>query len=250
MRGAGGQGKHGHGSPFVGVRRTRRRGSRLLLALALVAVALTASVLLISAPSAQRALAVVATNGGCPTPAARARSERTLLAATARYRLESGGVVSHVDLRRIAHDPVLVAALSSGNLPAARAEANRQLIHHVVRIRVLRGARVLVDANAPSFDVAGPSMELHGAGGAHLGRLEITLQDVIGYVKLLHKLDAADVVVHGSGGHVHTSLPAAAAMALPRSGCVNVGAHRYVVVTLNEAGFAGEQLSIALLTAA
>ena len=91
---------------------------------------------------------------------------------------------------------------------------------------------------------------LLGPGGRSLGRLEITLQDFIGYVKLLHKINHVDVLVRGTAGHLHTSLAGAARRALPTSGCVQVGARRYVVRTLMEAGFAGEPVVISLLTPA
>ena len=55
-------------------------------------------------------------------------------------------MVIHADLRQIAHDRVLIGALSVGNLSAALAEANRQLVRHVVRIRVLRGPHVVLVA--------------------------------------------------------------------------------------------------------
>jgi hypothetical protein len=159
-------------------------------------------------------------------------------------------MVIHEDLRQIARDNVLLEALRAGNLNSALAEANRQLVRHVVRIRVWRGSRVLVDANSTSFDVAGSGMELRAFDGASLGRLQITVQDVIGFIKLMHKLNAADVVVRGARGHVRTSLAAAARLSLPRSGCTQIGARRYVVGSFSETSFSGEPLTIWLLTAA
>jgi len=159
-------------------------------------------------------------------------------------------MVVHDDLRQIAHDRVLIGALSVGNLNSALTEANRQLVRHVVRIRVLRGAHVALDANSTSFDVAGSGMQLHAADGRSLGRLQITVQDVIGFIKLVHKLNAAEVVVRGARGQVRTSLPAAAKLSLPLSGCTQIGAHRYDVRSLEETSFTGEPLTIWLLTAA
>ena len=156
----------------------------------------------------------------------------------------------HADLRQIASDPILLGALSAGNLHSALAEANRQLVRHVVQIRVLQGSRVLVDANSSSFDVGGSGVELHTRKGRSLGRLQITVQDVIGFIKLIHKLNAADVVVRGTGGQVRTSLPAAAALSLPRSGCTQIGTNRYVVSSFDETSFSGEPLTIWVLTAA
>ena len=48
-----------------------------------------------------------------------------------------------------------------------------------------------------------------------LGTLQLSIQDVIGYVKYMHRNYHVDVVVRGRGaGHVRTSLPAAASMSL------------------------------------
>jgi hypothetical protein len=212
--------------------------------------ALTAGILIASPsaapPSGSRAAASVL----CPRGEAAVRSDRALAAAAARYVLEARGHAVRADLRRIARDSILLAALAAHDLGRARAEAARQLVNHVVRIRVLRDSRLLVDANSPSFDVAGSSAVLRDPRGRRLGRLEITVQDIIGYVKLVHKLDAAEVIVHGAGGRVHTSprAVAAASLTLPRSGCIRVGGRLYAVRTLDEPGFAGEALTISVLT--
>jgi hypothetical protein len=210
-------------------------------------IAVAGWIALFSTPAPQRALA--ATSHGCPTPAAAPRASKAFNAAWARYLTESRGMVIHADLRQIAHDSVLIGALSVGNVNSALAEANRQLIRHVVRIRVLRGSRVLVDANSTSFDVAGSGVNLRASNGRSLGRLQITVQDVIGFIKLVHKLNAADVVVRGAGGQVRTSLTAAATLSLPLSGCTQIGAHTYVVRPFNATSFSGEALTIWVLTA-
>ena len=204
---------------------------------------------LFPAPVSSRPVSGVASRG-CPTTAAASRASKAFNAARARYLIESRGMVIHADLRQIAHDRVLLGALAAGNLGAALAEANRQLVRHVVRIRVLRGSRVLLDANSTSFDVGGSGMELQAPNGRSLGRLEITVQDVIGFIKLVHKLNAADVVVRGTLGDMRTSLPAAARLSLPLSGCTQIGAHTYVVRSLKETSFTGEPLTIWLLTVA
>ena len=211
------------------------------------AIALTGWILLVSTPSPQRALAAAA--HGCPTPAAASRARAALSAAKRRYLTEARGKVIHADLRQIASDRILLGALSSGNLKSALAEANRQLVRHVVQVGVLQGSRVLVDANPTSFDVGGSAVELRARNGVSLGRLQITVQDVIGFIKLIHKLNAAEVVVRSAGGQVRTSLAPLATLSLPRSGCTQIGTHRYVVSSFGEASFWGEPLTIWVLTA-
>ena len=194
--------------------------------------------------------AAAAAADGCPTPAAEARARRAFSAAERRYLTESSGAVIHADLRQIARDSILRAALSIGNLKSALADANRHLVRHVVQIRVLRGRRVLVDANAASFDVGGSGVELYARDGRRLGRLQVTVQDVIGFIKLVHKLNAVEVVVRGARGQARTSLPAAAGLSLPSSGCTRIGADRYLVRSFDETSFSGEPLTIWLLAAA
>jgi hypothetical protein len=205
-------------------------------------------ILLASTPAPRRAVA--ATAHGCPTPAAASRARTALIAAKRRYLTEAQGAVIHADLRQIASDPILLGTLGAGNLSSALAEANRQLVRHVVQVRVTRGSRVLVDANSSSFDVGGSGLELHARNGRSLGRLQITVQDVIGFIKLVHKLNAADVVVRGTHGQLRTSLPSAATFPLPRSGCTQIGSDSDVVSSFEEASFSGEPLTIWVLTAA
>src|ERR1019366_343103 len=161
-----------------------------------------------SSPASTRAVARAAAPS-CPTRAAAARATRALRAAQARYRMEARGTVIHADLRRIAGDRRLISALEAGNLPAAQLAAGEQLVNHVVQIRVLRGARVLLDANPTSFDVAGSTIRLRGAAG-----------------------------------QMRTSLPPAAAASLPSSGCSQLGARRYVVSSFQETSYTGEALTI------
>ncbi len=144
----------------------------------------------------------------------------------------------HVALGQIAADRVLTDALRAGNLAAARAEAIRQVVHgrkHVTAIRVVRGNRVLVETGAYPFDVAGAQAPLHDRHGAVLGTLQVTIQDVIGFIRLVHKYGASQVVVRGSRGEAKTSLPAALAVRLPATGCATVAGRDYAVRSFGEA---------------
>jgi hypothetical protein len=117
---------------------------------------------------------------------------------------------------------------------------------HVVRLRLLRGGRVLTDVGG-RFVVGEEAAELRTPDGRDLGRLEISMQDVLGYRKLVNRLTGGDVVIRGSSGHVETSLPAAAAVSLPGSGTVSLRGQTYVVREFHEHGFGGEPLSVWLL---
>jgi hypothetical protein len=190
---------------------------------------------------------------GCPSPAAVMRARRQLRLAKMRFRIEARGSVIHADLRYIAHNRILLDALRSGNLVAARAEIDRlqhsQIVKHVTRIRIVRGAHVLIDGWPTSFDVGGSEMRLR-SGGRRLGRVQITVQDIIGFIKLEHRHNATEVLVRGADGQVRTLLAAAKRVPLPLSGCAWVGGRRYVVSSFKERGFTGEPIAIWLLSAA
>jgi hypothetical protein len=194
-----------------------------------------------------------ATAHSCPSRAAARRADRQLRAARLRYRIEARGSVMRADLRYIAHDSVLLNALSTGNLSAARAEIHilqhSQIVKHVTRIRLLRGSRVLIDGWPASFDVAGSERELRDRRGRSLGRVQITIQDIIGFIKLEHRHNATEVLVRGAGGQVRTLLSAAKEAPLPRSGCAQVGGRQYVVSSFKQKSFTGDPVTIWLLTA-
>jgi hypothetical protein len=196
---------------------------------------------------ATAALAVCGCTGGASAAAVRAD---TLVGVAQRiYQQEVTGTVGRAAVRRIARDPRLDSALEDGEARALRAEALRQLFEpgkHVVRLRVLRGDRVLTDVGG-RFVVGEEAAELRAPDGRDLGRLEISMQDVLGYRKLVNRLTGADVVIRGSSGHVETSLPAAAAVSLPADGTVSLQGRTYLAREFSERGFGGEPLRVWLL---
>jgi hypothetical protein len=212
-------------------------------------VPLTALVL---AAAALPGCAAEQAEGHDPTPSAPAAVRADTLAGVARriYSQEAGGAVGHAAVRRIARDRALLAALGSGNEAALRAAALRQLFNpgkHVVRLSVVRAGRTLTDVGG-AFVVAPSDLLLRGAGGADLGLLEASVQDVVGYVKLVHRLTGAQIVVRGAAGHVESSLAAAAGIELPVSGDATIAGRVYVVRSFRETGFAGEALEVWILS--
>jgi hypothetical protein len=113
---------------------------------------------------------------------------------------------------------------------------------HVSRLQILRGLRVIADQGVP-FVVDGPHTTLPGKL-----TLRISIQDEIGFVRLLHRHHPVDVVVRGRGaGHVRASLPAALHVHLPDSGAVTVAGRRYQVSTLSRTALGGEPVKIWIL---
>jgi hypothetical protein len=191
--------------------------------------------------------AVEQAEGQDPTPSAPAAVRADTLAGVARriYKQEAGGAVGHAAVKRIARDRALLAALGSGNPAALRVAALRQLFNpgkHVVRLSVVRGGRTLTNVGG-AFVVAPATLRLRGGD-----TLEASMQDVIGYVKLVHRLTGAQVVVRGAPGHVESSLAAAAHTALPAAGTATLGGRVYTVRSFREPGYAGEPLEVWILS--
>jgi hypothetical protein len=159
---------------------------------------------------------------------------------------------------RIARDGILLDALGRGELSRAQAEADSQLrrpgnhVAHVTRISVLSGSRVLVNAklNSDGVYVVAPATRVLSIHGRLLGTLLVSIQDVTGFVKLVHKVTGAEVAVRGAGGHVRASLGVAALVRLPTSGQITLAERRYVVRSFHELGWGNERLTVWLLEGA
>jgi hypothetical protein len=149
--------------------------------------------------------------------------------------------------RRLSVRPGLVRGLETGDLVLARRTLNHVVVRHAVRERVTHGSRTLVDVGL-KFVIAGERHPLRAPDGTYLGRIEISIQDVIGFVKLFHRLTGADVVVRGWAGHAKSSLAAPGRLPpLPSSGPVSVAGRAYFVSSFARTGFAGEPLTVWIL---
>lgn len=183
------------------------------------------------------------------------RIDETVKVAKASYDSETKGRVLHRQLARIARDGILLNALIRGDVAAAQAEANAQLsspgnhFAHVTRIGVARGSRVLVNAtvNADGVFVVAPGSRVLRSRGRVLGTLLVSIQDVTGYVKVVHDLTGATVVARGGSGRVRVSRDAPPLGRLPTSGHVTLAGRRYAVRSFHEVGWGGEPLTVWIL---
>jgi hypothetical protein len=203
------------------------------------------TVLAVAAAALPGCAAVQAADQDPPATAAAGVRADTLAGVARRiYHQEAAGAVGHAAVKRLARDRGLIAA-TRGNRPAAlRAAALRQLFNpgrHVVRLRVLRGGRTLTDVGG-RFVVSPARVRVRG------DVIEASMQDVIGFVKLVHRLTGVQVVVRGAPGHAESSLPGAIGTALPASGNATIAGQPYVVRSFREVGFGGEPLHVWILT--
>ena len=75
----------------------------------------------------------------------------------------------------------------------------------------------------------------------------MTIQDVTGFVKLMHRLVHVQALVRGASGRIRTSLPAATHVSLPASGRVTIASRSYLVRSFDEIGWGGEPLTVWVL---
>jgi hypothetical protein len=216
----------------------------------MAAVPLIAALLAAGCGAAKGTPAATATATATATPAAagsaaQARADAFATVAARLYREEAAGPAGIRNAGRIAHDPAIVAALRRGSHAGLRAAALRELflpVKHVVRIRIARGPRTLVDVGG-TFVAGAESAPVPGG----LGRVEVSMQDVLGLTKLVSRFTGAQIVVHGRPGHVIASTPAIQDVRMPASGQVTVGGRPWVVRTIARTGFGGEPLRISVL---
>jgi hypothetical protein len=211
------------------------------------------------APSSPAPAAPAPTRVHASAPAATAKAPVTAIdsltaVAQRRYGIETHGGVAFGTLHRVGRDAGLLRVLKTGDLNATRTYVRQQFnavwYHwHVSRLRIVKGSQVLVDTGVP-FVVAPTAMTLH-AGGKTLGRLEVSIQDEIGFVRYMHRNYPVDVVVRGQGtGHVRSSLPAATNAALPSRGSVTLSGRKYNVRSFHETALASEPVTVWILTKA
>ena len=184
--------------------------------------------------------------------AARPVIDRYVAAARQRYDKETSGAAVHLDLVRLAADPVLMRALRAGDLRLVRSyvrsEFQRVWYHwHVSRLRIVEGSRVLTEVGVP-FALSGQQRILRTAAGRPLATLYISVQDEVGIVKAMRRHFPVDVVIRGARvGHAVTLLPAAKHAALPVSGRVTLAGLRYQVRSFHRTAFGGEPVTVWVL---
>lgn len=224
-----------------------------LLAMAAVATPMAGCGAAMSSGAAAVPRAQAAAAAPRATPAQPASGiDRLTQQARRRYGEEVHGSAVHLELRRIAADPGLRAALRSGDMTRLRSYVaqrfNTRWYHeHVSRMRLVRGSRMLADVGVP-FVVAPAQTVLRDARGHSLATLQVSIQDVIGYARYMHRNFPVDVVVRGQGpDHVRGSLPATMTMTLPSRGVVHVAGRRMAVRSFHEPGLGGERLTVWVL---
>ena len=98
------------------------------------------------------------------------------------------------------------------------------------------------------FVVKAAKVTLRDARGHDAGTLELSIQDIIGFVRYMHRRYPVDIVVRGKGiAHARRSLAAADPASLPDRGTTTIAGRRYVVRSFHATAFPHERLKVWVL---
>jgi hypothetical protein len=171
--------------------------------------------------------------------------------ATLIYQAE-GGPRTLTQIHRVQHDPAMLAAVASRNPAATRKAIFSLLNHHIVRMRVSAGGKLLQDVGGPYVlqPVSAP-LRLHGRV---IGSFVLSIQDDEGYLRLTHRLAGLDVLMYMSSKQpgdtqlrlVKNSLGPSPG-SVPPSGPYSYRGHNFQVFTVNGTAFPSGPLTIRVL---
>jgi hypothetical protein len=187
---------------------------------------------------------------GCGSAAAATVSAVQTVVAERIYAEELRGEETKLDAARARSYGPLLTALERGET-AAVAAAVHALVYkphwHIVRLRVLRGNRVLADVGGPH--VTAPVTGLLRAHGRTLGRYVISVQDDLGYVKLVTHFIGLPIEIYQRGAPVMGTLRAAPA-APAGAAHVELAGRPYLVSNVPIRAFPAGALQASLFTSA
>ncbi|HEY7836223.1 MAG TPA: hypothetical protein VIB59_02080 [Solirubrobacteraceae bacterium] len=155
-------------------------------------------------------------------------------------------------IRRVQHNQPLLRAVANRDRVATRRASEALLHHHLVRLRVSAGGKLLDDLGGP-FVLApvGAELRLHGR---RIGSFVLSIQDDEGYLRLTRRLVGLKVLMYmrGPDGRprlVKNSLgPGVDRLAsVPASGSYSYRGGRYRVFTVDAEAFPSGPLTIRVL---
>jgi hypothetical protein len=200
----------------------------------------------------------MATDGAAISPAHRAAVHaprtlgRALSVARHRWSLEVNGPLVHSLLRMVAGDPGFAGAVRSGSPDAIRsavaAKYKPNWYHrHVSRLVVVQSGRVVVDVGVP-FVVEPATRVIRDARGRTAATIEISEQDVIGFVRYMKRNDGIDTVVRGTNpGDARAWAASALHVKLPSRGHVTIRGRRYAVGSFAVRSLGSERVRVWVL---
>jgi hypothetical protein len=163
------------------------------------------------------------------------------------YRAELQSVSVSRDVAHVTASSALASALASGNEAAVRAAVHKIVYTphwHIVRLRVLQEGRVVADVGGP-YVIAPVTGSLQWKGKT-VGTYVMSVQDDVGYVKLVTRYIGVPVDLYRDGSFLMGTLrPVPGSLHTGES--VTVHGAAYQVELLNANAFPSGELTIALL---
>jgi hypothetical protein len=238
----------------------RRRLTIPMTALSLVAVGLAAcgasarstSVTSNRSPTAAPTTVTTAAAGG-PSPPCGAAAAETLArsagtVATRIYAGELSGSETRSDQRQVEQFGPLLSALANGERAAVSSAVSSLVFSHthVVRLRVTQGARVVSDIGGPYILApVGGTLRLRGKT---VGHYVLSVQDDLGYVKLVTRFIGAPLVMRTGARQVPVEgLLTPGPAKIPGHGPVSYRHTSYEAFSFDAASFPSGPLRISLL---
>lgn len=162
------------------------------------------------------------------------------------YVAELRGYEVRADIAHITGSAELLAALQ-GSDQAAVYSAVHAIVYtphwHIVRLRVLRRGRVLADVGGP--DIIAPVSGALRAGGRVLGSFVMSVQDDLGYTKLVSRFIGVPIDLYNAGSLVMGTLRPAPASVSNRES-LTVGHRNYQALVLDTNAFPAGLLKVVL----
>jgi hypothetical protein len=160
----------------------------------------------------------------------------------------SGGEVRR-DRRQVeGFQPLLSAVAKDDRSATVAAVASLVYAHtHIVRLRVTRAGKLLADVGGP-YILAPVSGSLR-RGGKEIGRYVLSVQDDLGYVKLVSRFLGVPLVLR-AGSH---TLPVEGTLtpppaSIPNRGTIDYRGRTYVAVSFDVSAFPSGRLRVSVLT--
>ncbi len=181
---------------------------------------------------------------GASTPGCAETVAGTLggIAARIYHEAATGGPVSEA-VHRVTGSVALAHAVSSGDAGATRSILRSLLAGQIVRIEVLRGARLFASAGSGAA-VAPVAGTIPQSGGA---RFLLSVQSEHSYLQVAQQVTGAEVVLLAGTHRLAGTLLPPAGTTIPTSGPLSIGAHSYQVASLGGSEFPSGALRIAIL---
>jgi hypothetical protein len=164
--------------------------------------------------------------------------------------LEGSGAAVHRVLRHVAADRAFVRAVRRDDPVLMRREVvrffrTRSL--HVVRVRAeTPDGRLVADIGGP-YVLQPATATLRTRTGAPAGRVTLAVQDDTGYIKLLHRVTGADVLLRTPAGQVPGSSLRPGPSVVPPDATVTWRGRTYATQVLSAQAFPAGPLTVDLL---